>query len=107
MTNTITANGITFTLTYHAAKQALSKGISLFDVLEAAAYPSCRYENRRHAGQMRHIKGDIVAVIAEDGCTVITVYANVRETAPRADQTDRDAQRYAAEYRQRIGRAHR
>lgn len=105
MTNTITANGITFTLTYHAAKQALTKGYDLFDVLEAAAYPSTVYANGRYEGQMRHIKGDIVAIVDEASGHIVTVYANVRETAPRRDQTDRDAQRYAANYRQRSGRS--
>lgn len=91
----MTAQGVTFRLSRHAAEQALAKGFDLMDILEAAAYPSTRYENRRHAGQMRHIRGDIVTVIAEDGCTIVTVYVNVKETAVRPDQRDADAQKYA------------
>jgi len=78
----------------HALRQAESKGFSLDAVLEAANHPSVTYANGRYPGQMRHIRGGIVAVVEPLTLTVVTVYENVKETAVRADQTDRDARRY-------------
>lgn len=83
-----------YRLTKHAADQATAKGWSHDDVLEAANNHQTRYENGRYPDQFRHIRGDIVAVVHEPSKTIRTVYANVKETDLRPDQTDRDAQRY-------------
>lgn len=63
-------------------------------VMAAANNPTVRYENGRHPGQFRHIRDGWVAVVAGD--RVVTFYENVVETDVRADQTDADAQAYAA-----------
>ena len=78
----------------HATRAAESKGFSIEDVLAAANNPSITYANGRYPGQMRHIRGGIVAVVEPATSTIVTVYANVKETALRTDQTDRDARRY-------------
>lgn len=87
-------NEMTFKMTHHCMKQALAKGIDPLDILEAASYPTVVYESRRYPGQMRHVRGDLCVIIAEDGVTIVTVYLNVVETDLRPDQTDRDALRY-------------
>jgi hypothetical protein len=43
---------------------------------------------------MRHIRGDVVAVVHPPSQKIVTVYRNVTETDLRPDQTDADAQRY-------------
>lgn len=93
-----------FILTHHAKGQAAAKGLSIEAVLEAANDPSVTYANGRFAGQMRHIRGGIVAVVDPAKRVVITVYANVVETDARADQTDADARAYALKRARRQGR---
>lgn len=88
-----------FTLSGHAAQQATAKGWSEDQVLHAANNPSVTYDNGRFPGQKRHIQGDIVAVVHPDSKKVVTVYQNVKETDVRPDQSDVDAQRYAARRR--------
>lgn len=83
-----------FRITRHALAQAKAKGFAVQSVILAAAAPSVTYANGRYAGQMRHIRDGIVAVVDIRTRTIITVYANVTETALRADQTDADALRY-------------
>lgn len=83
---------MTYQMTHHARTQAQAKGFLTADVYMAASQPSITYANGRFEGQMRHIRGNIVAVVK--GETIITVYENVRETDLRPDQKDRDALRY-------------
>ena len=87
-----------FRMTRHAVEQAELKGFAVDEVLAAAENPSTRYANGRYAGQWRHIRGDLCVVVSDDGA-IITLYRNVVETDLRADQTDRDARRYAAKRR--------
>lgn len=85
---------VDWSLTPHAAKQATAKGWSPDDLLSAAREPHTTYENGRYPGQMRHIRGNLVAVVDPASKKVITAYENVTETDLRPDQTDRDAQNY-------------
>lgn len=85
---------IAFRVTRHAAAQAAAKGFDMRAVVRAAVEPTVTYANGRYAGQMRHIREGIVAVVDTRTRTIVTVYANVVETDLRADQTDRDAMRY-------------
>jgi hypothetical protein len=85
-----------FTFTAHAAKMTHEKGFDVQAVLAAANLPSVTYDNGRHPGQRRHIRDGIVAVVDPAHQRIITVYKNVVETDARADQTDKDAKRYAA-----------
>lgn len=78
-------SGSGFTLSGHAAQQARSKGWSEDDVLHAANNPSITYANGRYEGQMRHIHGDVVAVVHPVSQKVVTVYRNVEETDVRPD----------------------
>ncbi|MER5754313.1 hypothetical protein [Streptomyces sp. NPDC002088] len=91
----------TYRLTYHAQKQASAKGWSSEDVLLAANKPLHTYPSGRVPGQMRHVRGDLVAIVDPDANRVVTVYKDVEETGLRQDQTDSDALRYAV--RQRSG----
>ena len=86
----------TYRLTRHAYEQARAKGFSTEAVLRAAQDPTVTYANGRFAGQMRHIRDGIVAIVDPTSGAVITVYANVTETALRPDQKDADALRYGA-----------
>jgi hypothetical protein len=63
-------------------------------VFLAATDPQTRYESRRNGGGMRHVRGDVVAIV--DRGAVITFYRNVEETALRPDQTDDDALAFQA-----------
>jgi hypothetical protein len=83
-----------YMLSTHARKQATMKGWSHEDVLAAANNPSTTYENRRYPGQMRHIRGSIVAVVHPETKKIVTAYENVTETNLRPDQTDKDAKAY-------------
>lgn len=85
-----------FTLSGHAAQQARAKGWTEDQVIEAANSPHTTYANGRYEGQMRHIRGDLVAVVHPASQKIVTVYQNVTETALRPDQTDADARRYGA-----------
>ena len=84
-----------YSLHPHAKRQAETKGFSFEAVLEAANDPTVSYDNGRFPGQLRRIRDGIVAVCDPEKMIVITVYENVKETAPRGDQRDRDALRYA------------
>lgn len=53
-------------------------------VFLAATAPTVRYESRRNGGGMRHVRGDVVAIV--DRGAVITFYRNVDETPIRPDQ---------------------
>ena len=86
--------GETYSLHPHAAKQAREKGFDLDAVLSAANQPAHTYPNGRYAGQMRHVRAGIVAVVDPKRRLVITVYTDQRETALRTDQHDRDAIAY-------------
>lgn len=94
-----------FTLSGHAAQQARAKGWSEDQVLHAANNPSITYANGRYEGQMRHIHGDVVAVVHPASKKIVTVYQNVTETDVRPDQTDADAQRYERHRQQQADRA--
>ncbi len=85
-----------YTLGGHAAQQATAKGWSHEEIADAANDPHTTYENGRYPGQMRHIKGDICAVVDPVARKVVTVYRNVAETDLRPDQNDSDARRYGA-----------
>lgn len=87
-----------YRLTGHAAKQAAAKGFSHEDILSAANDPEIVSDNGRYPGQKRHVRGNIVAVVDPIRQHVITAYVNVERTAPRADQTDQDAQRYSRQF---------
>ena len=82
----------------HAARQATMKGFDHAAVLRAANDPQHTSDNRRYPGQKRHVRDGIVAVVDPAKGHVVTVYEDQRETAPRADQKDRDAQRYAQRF---------
>lgn len=90
-----------FTLSGHAAQQARAKGWTEDQVLHAANNPSITYANGRYEGQMRHIHGDLVAVVHPESQKVVTVYQNVAETDLRPDQNDSDAKRFDARRRNR------
>jgi hypothetical protein len=93
---TSVAEAPNYKLTYHAQKQAAAKGWTSKDVLLAANEPLHTYPSARVPGQVRHVRGDLVAVVDPAEHRVVTVYQDVVETAVRRDQTDRDAKRYAA-----------
>jgi hypothetical protein len=84
-----------YRLTYHAQQQARAKGWSAQEILEAANSPQHTYPSSRHPGQMRHVRGDIVAVVDPAAQRIVTVYKDVEETSLRADQTDQGARLYA------------
>lgn len=88
--------GPLYTPTSHVSHQSALKGFSLIAVLKAANDPFHTYDNGRVVGQRRHVRGNIVAVVDPQARKVITAYANVVETDLRKDQTDADAQEYAA-----------
>lgn len=85
-----------YRLAGHAAQQATAKGFDHADVLAAANDPHTTYANGRYPDQMRHIRGNIVAVVHPQSAKIVTVYENVKQTDLRPDQTDHDAQRYNA-----------
>lgn len=87
-----------YRLTRHAERQAAAKGWTEKDVLLAAESPLHTYPSGRVPGQLRHVRGDIVAIVEPKSRKVVTVYADVVETDLRRDQTDEDARRYAARH---------
>jgi hypothetical protein len=95
----------TYRLTYHAQKQAAAKGWTSEDILLAAEQPLHTYPSGRVPGQVRHVRGDLVAVVDPVAHRVITVYRDVAETDVREDQTDADAQRYSRRRTTRLGQA--
>lgn len=92
-----------YRLTHHAQKQAAAKGWSSEDVLLAANNPLHTYPSGRVPGQVRHVRGDLVAIVDPAQKRVITVYQDVIETDVRRDQTDSDAHRYAHRRTTRLG----
>lgn len=94
-----------YRLTYHAQKQAAAKGWTSEDVLLAANKPLHTYPSGRVPGQVRHVRGDLVAIVDPVEHRVVTVYQDVAETAVRKDQTDADARRYAQRRTTRLGQA--
>lgn len=80
--------------TTHAYNKINGDASLAVKIMAAAKNPTVRYENGRFPGQFRHIRDGWVAVVAGD--RVVTFYENVVETDVRADQTDADAQDYAA-----------
>lgn len=88
-----------YRLNPHAVKQAKSKGFHPDHVLAAANDPQHTSDNGRYPGQRRHVRNGIVAVVDPARKQVVTVYEDQKETAPRADQIDRDAKRYRANFR--------
>ena len=100
------ANGAgSYSLNPHAARQATTKGFDHDSVLAAANNPRHTYENGRYPGQKRHVRDGIVAVVDPARSEVVTVYKDQEQTAPRADQKDGDAKRYARQYRRTVGAA--
>jgi hypothetical protein len=74
-------------LTRHAVEQAKAKGFSARDTWLAMTDPDVTYPSGpKYPGQIRRIRGNIVAVVDERMNRVITFYENVVETALRADQ---------------------
>lgn len=73
------------TITRHAAEQAKAKGFSARDTWLAMTDPDVTYPSRRE-GQVRRIRGNIVAVVDEAANRCITFYENVVETSLRPDQ---------------------
>lgn len=94
-----------YRLNPHAVRQTREKGFDPNHVLEAANNPGHAYPNGRYEGQMRHVKNGIVAVVDPSRREVITVYKDQEKTAPRKDQTDSDARRYAKGYQSSVGAA--
>jgi hypothetical protein len=90
----------TYQLTHHARKQAAAKGWSTEEILRAANEPLHTYPSGRVYGQMRHVRGDIVAIIDLGRRCVVTVYRDVEETDLRADQVDMDARIYGINHGQ-------
>lgn len=82
------AKRLGFTFTRHAKAQANEKGFSLDAVLKAASEPTVTYGNGMAENQVRHIRGDIVAIVDETTNTIVTVYRNVTETDVRPDQIE-------------------
>ena len=82
-----------FTFTDHAYAKINGDADLAKKIMDAARFPSVRYENGRFPGQYRHIRDGWVAVVA--GNRVVTFYENVVETDLRPDQTDDDATAYA------------
>lgn len=75
------------TITRHAAEQAKAKGFSARDTWLAMTDPDVTYPSgKKYPGQVRRIRGNIVAVVDEKMNRAITFYENVVETALRADQ---------------------
>jgi hypothetical protein len=92
-----------YRLTYHAQQQAAAKGWTSEDVLLAANSPLHTYPSGRVPGQVRHVRGDLVAIVDPAERRVVTVYQDVAETAVRKDQTDADARRYSQRRTTRLG----
>lgn len=82
------ARRLGYSFTRHAKTQAVEKGFSLADVLKAASEPTITYGNGMAANQVRHIRGDIVAIVDVENHSIITVYKNVTETEVRPDQVE-------------------
>ena len=78
-------------MTRHAAEQAKAKGYTARDTWLAMTDPDVTYPSRR-AGQVRRIRGNIVAIVDEAANRCITFYANVVETDLRPDQIKAGAQ---------------
>lgn len=76
------------TITRHAAEQAKSKGFSARDTWLAMTDPDVTYPSnpKKYPGQIRRIRGNIVAVVDEAKNLAITFYENVVETTLRPDQ---------------------
>lgn len=91
--------GELYSPTHHVMKTASAKGFSLVAVLKAANDPSTAYPSRKVEGQMRHVRGDLVAVVDPASRKVITAYKNVEQTPLRPDQTDADALKYGKQFR--------
>jgi hypothetical protein len=87
---------MSFVASAHALVQGSQKGMTPQEILLAAEQPTITYANGRFPGQMRHVRGDIVAVVDPARKVVVTVYRNVIETDAREDQKDRDALRFKA-----------
>jgi hypothetical protein len=75
-----------YTISKHAAQQAEQKGWTLAEIYAAANSPVITYQNGRYPNQMRHIRGDVVAIVDPKAQRIITVYKNVVETPLRPDQ---------------------
>lgn len=75
------------TITRHAVEQAKAKGFSARETWLAMTDPDVTYPSgSKYPGQVRRIRGHIVAVVDEKTNRCITFYENVVETALRADQ---------------------
>lgn len=90
-----------YSLQPHAKRQAEEKGFNFLAVLEAANNPFISYESLRFPGQLRRIRGGIVAVCDPMTMKIITVYENTKETVLRPDQIGRDARSYEARLKER------
>lgn len=88
-----------YRLTYHAQRQAREKGWSSKEVLLAANQPLHTYRNGRVAGQFRHVRNGLVAVVDPATKKVVTVYADCVETKLRRDQHDQDALAWDAKHK--------
>lgn len=76
------------TMTRHAAKQAAAKGFTAEQTWLAMTDPDVTYPSgQKYPGQVRRIRGNIVAVVDEKMNKAITFYLNVVETPLRPDQT--------------------
>lgn len=74
-------------MTRHAAKQAAAKGFTAHETWLVMTDPHVTYPSGpKYPGQIRRIRGNIVAVVDEKMNKAITFYENVVETALRPDQ---------------------
>lgn len=76
------------TITRHAVEQAKAKGFTARETWLAMTDPDVTYPSnpQKYPGQVRRIRGNIVAVVDEAKNQAITFYENVVETDLRPDQ---------------------
>lgn len=76
------------TITRHAVEQAKAKGFTARETWLAMTDPDVTYPSnpQKHPGQVRRIRGNIVAVVDEAKNQAITFYENVVKTDLRPDQ---------------------
>lgn len=79
-------NRHTARISNHAKDQAAAKGWSLWQVYLAHIDPDVTYPSGRYPGQVRCIRGNLVAIIDATRNICVTVYENIVETELRPDQ---------------------
>ena len=82
-------NALTVCVSEHAERQAVAKGWTRDDIIDAVCSPHTTYPSLKYPGQVRMIKGDLCVVVEPASNRVVTVYKNVVETDLRPDQIAR------------------